>query len=448
MKNIIKYSFPLVLLISFVAGCKKLDKVNTDPNDPSNVSPSVQLTATELQIGYAFGGDIARYVGVIDQHAVGNDRQMALTESYIFSPSDFDLAWQNNYLSMNNLKDLAAKSESKGYNEYVGIAKVLTAYILGMSSDLWGNIPYKEALKDFSNLTPAYDPQQDVYASVQSLLDEGIAAFGKAPGAIVPGADDIVYGGDETEWTKLAYALKARFYLHIRKQDPSAIAKAQAALANAFTASSDDAYFHFGSTKTSGNPWYQFFIERGSDIVFFVPNGSDTLGTVAKIMVETNDPRLPYFIDTSSNGLGSFYAPAQAGVQIMTYAEQKFIEAELASVSGDNAAAAAAANAGAIESVTAITGSAPDATWTTAYASETAGTITLEKIMTQKYLALFLNPESWTDWRRTGFPVLSPNPGAVISGIPRRLLYSEYELERNTNTPTGVQVTDKVWWDI
>jgi hypothetical protein len=451
MKTIKKYSVLIALGLIAFSGCKKLDEVNTNPNAPGSVTPSVQLTATELQIGYTIGGDFSRYVGVIDQHVVGYDRQLSVAEQYVFSPSDFDQAWQNMYLSMANLQDLYSNSAKAGYNEYAGIARVLMAYCLGSSTDVWGDIPYKEALKGFDNLTPAFDNQQDVYGSIQSLLDTSIYYLNLTPGSKVPSADDIVYAGDGGKWLRLAYSLKARYYLHIRKRDNTALTKAAAAAANGFTASSDDAYFNFGTTSKSANPWYQFFQQRGSDAVFFVdlnPDVADTLGTAGKIMANTGDPRLPFLIDVASGGLGSANSSPQSGIQLMTYAELNFINSEIALLGGDASGAATSYNTGVAESVTAITGSAPSGSWAATYANETGGSISLSKIMTQKYIALFLNPEAFSDWRRTGFPALSLNPGAVTTTVPRRLLYPETELERNAaHCPSLVRVTDQVWWD-
>lgn len=443
MKKIFQYSIVFALGMTFLSGCKKFDEINTNPNQPGTVPPSVQLTASEIQVGFTFGGDVARFAGIFDQHIVGYDRQYAVLNSYNFVNSDFDQVWQNLYLVMGNLNDLANNSSKLGYKRYAGVSKVLLAYSIGMTSSFWNDVPFKEAFKGFDNLTPAFDAQQDVYANVQTLLDEAITLLADpAPGVKVPGADDVVYGGDDVKWTKFAYALKARFYLHTRKRDATAVGKASTALASAFSSSSDDAYVYFGSSDKSSGPWYQFQQQRPGYISF-------VSGTAASMLIAGDDPRLGTFIDTAQDNLGTFYAPAESGVQLMTYAEQKFIEAELAFVSGDNSTAATASNIGAQESVMAITGSAAPVGWITANASETGVSITLEKIINQKYLALYLNSEAYNDWRRTGYPTLTPNAGAVTVGgaIPRRFLPAETELERNSHTPTGVQLTDNVWWD-
>jgi hypothetical protein len=77
----------------------------------------------------------------------------------------------------------------------------------------------------------------------------------------------------------------------------------------------------------------------------------------------------------------------------------------------------------------------------------------LEKIMTQKYIALFSSIESWTDYRRTGIPNLVPNangnnaqnPGGAI---PRRFAYPQTERLYNRNFPEYLpNLQDRMWLD-
>jgi hypothetical protein len=91
-----------------------------------------------------------------------------------------------------------------------------------------------------------------------------------------------------------------------------------------------------------------------------------------------------------------------------------------------------------------------DTTWLKKYANETATSITLNKIMFQKYMALYMQVEIFTDWRRTGIPALQPTPNnATNNVIPRRYPYPLSErLANPQNCPTGVKITDRFWWDV
>jgi len=64
----------------------------------------------------------------------------------------------------------------------------------------------------------------------------------------------------------------------------------------------------------------------------------------------------------------------------------------------------------------------------------------------QEYIALYLNSEAWTLWRRTGSPDLTPTAGT--NGISRRLLYPQSEYSLNgENTPDATLYSRKIFWN-
>jgi len=67
--------------------------------------------------------------------------------------------------------------------------------------------------------------------------------------------------------------------------------------------------------------------------------------------------------------------------------------------------------------------------------------------MTQKYIAMFTQPEVWSDWRRTNLPALTPNPDATIGEIPRRFPTCIDERLYNSNAEVVGDITLPVWWD-
>ena len=70
----------------------------------------------------------------------------------------------------------------------------------------------------------------------------------------------------------------------------------------------------------------------------------------------------------------------------------------------------------------------------------------IAKVSLQEYIALYLNPEAWTLWRRTGEPALTPVAGT--NGIPRRYLYPQTELSLNSaNAPQSTLYSPKIFWD-
>jgi hypothetical protein len=82
----------------------------------------------------------------------------------------------------------------------------------------------------------------------------------------------------------------------------------------------------------------------------------------------------------------------------------------------------------------------------------------LEQINIQYWVASFMNgPEAFANFRRSGFPVLKPNPfpGKGIKGtFIRRLTYPNSEISVNsTNVKEAISrmgaddLDTKVWWD-
>jgi hypothetical protein len=76
----------------------------------------------------------------------------------------------------------------------------------------------------------------------------------------------------------------------------------------------------------------------------------------------------------------------------------------------------------------------------------------LKQIIEEKYVALFgVSMEPWSDYRRTGYPVIAPpaDKNPQVTAVPRSLLYPQNEVDRNTNFP-GQKPADmqtKVFWD-
>jgi hypothetical protein len=345
------------------------------------------------------------------------------------------------------------KADADGCPYYGGMAKVMMAYMLGSVSDLWGSVPYSQAFQGDADLTPAYDTQEQIYTTLNTLLDGAITDFAKAESEnkFLPGSEDLIYGGDVALWTQAAYALKARYALHLTgKSGATAYTNALTALTNAFTSNGDDFELYFGSALNENGPLFQFNDQRPYDIVV----GAYLVDS----MLAHNDPRLPLLADTTGGVAGShagegeaasligpFYASATSPVPFISYAECKFIEAE-ALLATDANAAATAFNDGVKASLAKF--GVTDPAWEAIYASETGASITLEKIITQKYFALCFQLEVYNDWRRTGFPTLQPAAQGVLGGqIPRRYPYPTSEVQYNSENVPDVTLTTPVWWD-
>jgi hypothetical protein len=430
--------------------------LNVDPNNPPDVTMNLLLPTVEVGLGYAAGGDLSRFAGLAVRQYAGTDRQFSSFELYQYVESDFTALWANMYAgqaggglnggALINAAIMMQKANDLKSPHYRGVGRVLTALALGLSTDTWGDIPYSEALRGVDNLAPKYDSQQTIYTTIQNLLDSAIIDLSASSSNFRPGADDIIYGGDRNAWIKAAKTLKARYWLHLTKVDNTAASKALAALSGGIASNNDNMMLTFGSAVTANSPLYQFLQQRSG----YLSMGAQ----IVKMMNDLNDPRRAAFIELDGDGKysenstpGPLYGSDASAVPLVTYAEAKFIEAEAQLRAGKTAEAKTAYTA-AINASMAHAGVSSDNA--KAYLAQSkvmpAGDLTLQTIIEQKYIALFSQPEAWTDWRRTGFPAVQSTTG-VPSQIPRRLLYPQSERNYNPNTPTGVNLTTRLWWD-
>lgn len=422
--------------------------LNNDPTKPSDVSLNVLLPTTQSYFAFLQGGDIFRFSNMFTQHLTGILRQHSGIYQYTFTESDVDNLWNSLYAdAMQNMNILIEKSKALNSPYYQGMGEIMMALAIGTTTDIWGDVPFSEALKGEDNLTPKYDKQEDIYNKIFELLNSAINNLAASSSNFTPGGDDLIFKGDKAKWTKAAYSLLARYYLHIQRYDDAltALAKAQSSIA-------EDFIFYFGTKGNEANPIYQFMEQRG-DIA---------MGAVLmRIMNDVNDPRLPFYAEKDDNGqyseesnLGPYYYRSEAPIHFTTFAEMKFIESECKLSKGDKKGAYDAYIDG-IKASCARYGVAQadiDAFVENPAIAVGENNINLEKIMTQKYVAMYCTPETWVDWRRTNFPALTPIKG---SQIPRRFPYAQSERLFN-GASLNAAVSDasspnfifsEVWWD-
>ena len=449
----ISFCVLMVAAIIFTTSCKKYLDVNTNPNAPSTVTPRALLPGSEMSLAYTYGGDIERYAGIMTQYITGGSRQFFGYGRYIFSEEDFNNLWNNMYPGcMQDYHDIMkyAAAQKGSYTAYDGVAHILMAYALGLCTDMYGDVPYDDAFKGIDQLHPAYMTQDKVYDRIQSLLTEGIdsltAEQANGDDIDAPSNDDLIYGGDYQAWINLAHALKARYFIHLT--DVSATAAADALAEITAGGLITDAMVPFSTTNM--NPWAQY-IENRDDISY---SGAEWIPTYAPDMMLANlDPRYAAVIDEDGNYygagyLGPFICAEDAPVYLMTEFERQYIAAEANERTG-NAVAAQTAFTAAMTGSFSFYGVTDTSNFQTTYGTLNAAMDTaISQIITDKYYANYLSFESWNDWRRTGWPMLTVNPG-VLSEIPRRFIYPTNEnIYNSSNCPQGsTLLAPKLWWD-
>lgn len=457
INNIFKKAGVTLVFVLILSSCEKwIDTdLNTDPDSPADVPMNLMLPAIQQALGYNMAGnDFVRTTNIWMQQFDGVDRQSYTEARYQLLPADVNNIWNTIYTSIfMNSKVLIDKAENTVGSESphnAGVGKVIIATTLGISTDLFGDMPYSDAFKGTENvLKPAFDTQQKLYETINELLDAAITDLGSTANKVSVGGD-VVYAGNVAKWKKAAYSIKARHALQLAlKNGNAAYTAALTAAANGFSSIADDYMVPWNADNH--NPIFQF-MEQRTDIRMGA--------TLVDLMKVNNDPRLPFYAardgagnytgsvigsqDAEASYPGTYIAGMTAPSVIMSYSELKFIEAEANLRLGQTAPAQAAFEAAVAASVLKVTGVANTA-WLNANVNGV--TVTLDLLLTQKYIATFGTNQAYADYRRTGIPSLVIPAGTVLPAVPTRYPYAQDEITYNgANVPT-VAISDKLWWD-
>lgn len=484
-----KFSYTIIFMGSLMVGINScnLEETNINPNNATDATVDILLPAAQANLIYGTHGETAQFASILVQQMTGTLSDYQNVTNYSFLAEFFDFSWNNRLYAgaMVDLKTMIEKSTESGATHYRGLARIMMANALGNIVDNWNDAPFTDALDLQGNPQPTYDNAADIYDEIQELLDLAIMDL-QSESVASPRNNDFIYRADsETDWVansapqwiKMARALKARYYNHLSKVNPTGSANdALSAIAGGtFVGNEDDADIDFGAAQNG--PWFGFLSGTfGQNNIAVCQTFIDLLRD--RIGPGQDDPRISFYLKDNGGGLyagvpygqieipdnvtlvGDYLNRLDAPTNIITYSEVKFIEAEAHLRLNNFTEAADAYNEAVRSSILRVTG-APSPAYEAVYASEDVASIQvngLEKILTEKHIALFLEPETWVDWRRSipagadgtvsGIPTIFPAASNETNGVfPRRYLYPQSEIVNNaSNVPAAVN-TDKVFWD-
>jgi hypothetical protein len=447
----IKAILSLALILSLLfTGCENwIDpEINIDPDNPSNAGPAVILPACQSELAFYLGGfEGTGAQSIWMQQILGQDRQAGAYNEYNYKESDANNLWDGFFAGfMMDLRTIIDISEAAPARNFAGIGKVLMAVALGNATDMFGDVPYTEAFKGADNLTPTFDSQQSIYNEIDDLLTEAIADLASTdPGenTISVGAD-YFYGGDLDAWMAAAYTLRARYQMHLAKRGSVNYDDVISDLDNGIASISGDMEQPFGEGSAEWNPLYNYTQQRSG---YISENGVfESFFLDDTVDYGVADPRA----GLHEWGSGPWTSP-DSPIALVQATEGLFLKAEAQwrnNAFADARTTLKSAVAMAMEKVEIDMTDADATTWMTEFEADvdaTADADLLEVIMVQKYLHMYCQPEAFTDWRRTGFPDLSPTAGTQI---PRRLPYATDERQYNPNVPDYGTIFSRLWWDV
>ncbi len=469
------YSLPLAaILITAGTGCRKsMFNINQNPNDPtdSTITYDVILPAALEGSGQDIStllGPVQRWLGFWSRS--GTFAPNVIEETYQITTGFGNAVWNNAYDNNYDYQVVQQKANKAGAGFYEGIARIMKAHNFATLVDVYGNVPYTQALKGSGNPTPAYDKGADIYKALFREIDAGIALI---KGAVVTAdnvnkdiwKNDILFGDAaagvignvpamKVKWAQLGNTIKLRLLIHAY-----AVATIDKAAEIAIINTEGSGYL---SSDAIIQPGYK----TDKPMPFFATYKTTAAGTTpaAQVFNAANkwgidyykgdgDPRIDRMYEAGANGLigvpygappiaenvrgnvagigPGLYKSAGAGQLFFSLAEAYFLRAEARErgfiTSGPSAQAlmesgilasftymGVANPATALADYLAFNAGFPDVDYTAPGLTPQHPSGGIATILSQKWFALngINTLEVWTDYRRVPFSSLSTLPGA------------------------------------
>lgn len=309
MKNYNKLSIIGILVLMLGVSCETVDlnQLN-DPSEltPSSADPELLLNNVQLRFVNAIAYNEDNEDG-INVRAAEFARMQHLFGAYVgpfsLSSGNLDDLWTDMYReSLQDINVLIPLAEERELEGFIGVAKLIQAYIYVTLVDVFGDVPFTEALQGNDNANPVVDSGQSIYNAMLNVIDEGIASI-NAPGSVMP--NDLFYGGDKAQWTRMANTLKFKMYLQMRLIGDFSSEINGLISAGLITDAADDFEFKYSSTASttgeSRHPYYALNYDAdGADdyLVSYYVN-------LLKADKGFEDPRLRYYFYRQVNEVPS-----------------------------------------------------------------------------------------------------------------------------------------------
>ncbi|MFO7874651.1 MAG: SusD/RagB family nutrient-binding outer membrane lipoprotein [Bacteroidales bacterium] len=423
-----KKSVLILLFTVLFWGCEDFLDVNESLDNDERTTPNYMLPAVLGNMAYAHYGQ-AETTAYITQYVTTEFGTHAVKDRWDYRGILRYGAWRRHYFDVaGNAVKMIEFAKEEGSQNYVGVGKTMKAFSFLTATDMFGDMPIKDAFTGIYN--PKYDPQDVVYAETEQYLDEALEALSQASETdrSMTASEDHIYQGDIQKWISFTYAIKARMKLHTAN----------------FTNSYDEVLELVDLARNNwSEPYYDFISEADSDWHrnLWGPSRPSPQWDFAEIRnilnssVHTDffmhamtlsgehDPRLyelttpgengNYFSVPASEGRGAldmedfavlyngYWTKDDSPMIFITDEELSFIEAEAAFYANDKARAYQAYLDGINRNFLRL--GIPDdySSYKESPAvAQSADELEIADIMMQKYIALYLQPETWVDMRR------------------------------------------------
>ncbi|UBM58417.1 SusD/RagB family nutrient-binding outer membrane lipoprotein [Marinilongibacter aquaticus] len=476
-------SLYLTILLFAVSSCDSdFEKINTDPNraggevfDPNLILPTIEYAYGNMNTGYT--GPIlfqSMWMKILASTSTGGANYYSNADKYVASGSTnsyIQSVWNDGFTAASRAQQMKKLALEKNMTNLAAVADIMKVLILSYVSDVYGDIPYTEALRADEDVTrPKYDSQQAAYTAMLGDLESALSTLGSGSDGI---NNDVLYSGDISKWKKFGYSLMLRMGMRLTKVDASTgQTYVQKALTGGVFASSDDeAVLPSDNTngfansnanalrvvddvyevrwskrlidflQSSNDPRLPFIAEvPGAGLAanrdgvtagnntpaaqIGLPNGYDLKGGATDI---TNEPNYPGPTGSGDDitPIGNYSRPTNiyrdrdAPVFLLTYGEIQLLMADAAVRTGNTATASDLYKngvMGAMMSLSKFSGVSISAADAQAFADanplDTGSSTDALEMINEQYWAttgiLSNYVEAWNNWKRSGYPALTP----------------------------------------
>lgn len=497
-RKLLNIFFAIIVLFT-ASGCSDWLDVNHDPNaleevpDAKVLLPAAELGVANNMMGWDFGFGGGFWVEYWTQSYTAS--QFKTLAEYL--PQEFGTTYlsllSGGLTDLKRIKTMTEEDENRGY---YFIAEALSIYTWQVITDVWGDVPYFEALRgDEGILHPVQDKGQDIYADLMKRVDELLTT--DLSDSYVDGTYDYVYKGNLESWYRFANSLKLKLMIRL-----SETPQYNNGAVLSFIEGAD---LLVNSAKIPGSVWDDSMEGKRHPMREFEAGEANYLSTnviAAKnffdYLKNNDDPRLAKLFngnkaaffgdfdskeDSDNNGTTddkesyakAVFAP-DMDLMIMSDWEVNFYIAEVYARASQNAKAKEFYDKGVMASLTQH-GIADDAIINSGYASWNSGSVeqNIKQIAMQKWVANanYQHIESFLERNRTKYPsvneidieanrryayqnfpagelTISVKGRALLNGnLPASPLYPSYYISRNNNAPSQKpNVGVKVWWNV
>jgi hypothetical protein len=294
-KHKISAALLAVLLIFFAGSCKKFNEANDNPNSAEKVSSNYILTYVLTQTAksyYALGNEDAKIAGTMQYIQIGTNENASAVNFYGWGHE----SWSGYYDILRNVKIINDNAKKDGNKFFEGISLVMKSFLFGIMADLYGDIPYSEALSaEDGTFFPKYDNQAEVYKGIIGDLKTAVGLFTSldaSKDAIDAGAD-VIFGASSAKWSRFANGLILRYAMRLynKKTEMSALGvdivqEFNSAASGALTSIDDEPTLKFlGTTNDNSTPGGP--LNSSNPRLYNKPSA-----VLVGKLIQLNDPRL------------------------------------------------------------------------------------------------------------------------------------------------------------